>query len=33
MIFQEMKKVLLVSNLVFHYRIRIYNYFNEEFKK
>ena len=28
-----MKKVLLVSNLVFHYRIRIYNYFNEEFEK
>jgi glycosyltransferase involved in cell wall biosynthesis len=28
-----MKKVLLVSNLVFHYRIRIYNYFHEEFRK
>lgn len=28
-----MKKILLISNYVFHYRIKIYNYFYEEFKK
>lgn len=28
-----MKKILLVSNYVYHYRIRIYNYLFEEFKK
>jgi glycosyltransferase involved in cell wall biosynthesis len=28
-----MKKVLLISNYIFHYRIRIYNYFYEAFKK
>lgn len=28
-----MKKVLLISNYVFHYRIKIYNYFAKEFKK
>lgn len=28
-----MKKILLISNYVFHYRIKIYNYFTEEFKK
>lgn len=28
-----MKKILLVSNYVFHYRIKIYNYFFDEFKK
>jgi len=28
-----MKKVLLISNYVFHYRITIYNHFNKEFKK
>lgn len=28
-----MKKILLISNFVFHYRIKIYNYFSEEFRK
>lgn len=28
-----MKKILLISNYVFHYRIKIYNYFAKEFKK
>lgn len=28
-----MKKVLLISNYVFHYRIKIYNYFAKEFSK
>lgn len=28
-----MKKVLLISNFVFHYRIKIYNYFYNEFEK
>ena len=28
-----MRKVLLISNYVFHYRIDIYNYFYEEFQK
>ena len=28
-----MKKILLVSNHVFHYRVKVYNYFYEEFKK
>ncbi len=28
-----MKKILLISNYVFHYRQKIYNYFYEEFRK
>ena len=28
-----MKKVLLISNYVFHYRLTIYNHFYDEFKK
>ena len=28
-----MKKILLVSNYVFHYRIKNYNFFYDEFKK
>lgn len=28
-----MKRILLISNYVFHYRIKIYNYFYDEFKK
>ena len=28
-----MKKILLISNYVFHYRITIYNHFYDEFKK
>ena len=28
-----MKKILLVSTRVLHYRIRIYNYFYDEFSK
>lgn len=28
-----MKKVLLISNYVFHYRLNIYNYFYDEFKE
>ncbi len=30
---QTVKKVLLVSNKIFHYRIPIYNFFYQEFKK
>lgn len=28
-----MKKILLVSNHIFHYRVKVYNYFYDEFKK